>query len=344
MLQIKKEIKNDKIDIVLHDGAPNVGSNWNKDAFTQSELVLASLKTATTILKKGGTFVTKVFRSADYNSLLWVFNKFFEKVEATKPLASRNQSAEIFVVCLRFVAPDIVDPRLFDVKFVFKDTETDILENQSNNVESIDKLLEKRRHRQGYADDAPMGLYKTAKFDEFLHAENVFNVLATYNKITLTEEDKKNYFELVKAPEDHENLMADLKVLGRREFQILLKWRGKLLKKIQKKKPGKKSTGDQMNEEDDKEENKAEEEDDNTDSELEEEVRKLQVKGLKERRRENHSRSIDCALIPSLSPFLSSSPPLSPSPPKTQVPLRYGHFRARPRLRRWRDARLGHAR
>ena len=57
---------------------------------------------------------------------MYVFNKFFQKVEATKPLASRFVSAEIFVVCMEYLDPEYVDEKLFDSKFVFKENETDI--------------------------------------------------------------------------------------------------------------------------------------------------------------------------------------------------------------------------
>lgn len=47
-------------DLVLHDGSPNVGGAWAKEATGQNALVIDAVKLATELLAPKGTFITKV--------------------------------------------------------------------------------------------------------------------------------------------------------------------------------------------------------------------------------------------------------------------------------------------
>ena len=58
--QIKREAQDGLFDVVLHDGAPNVGGSWQSESYSQAWLVLESLKLATEFLAPKGWFVTKV--------------------------------------------------------------------------------------------------------------------------------------------------------------------------------------------------------------------------------------------------------------------------------------------
>ncbi|KAM7279946.1 hypothetical protein ACFE04_007080 [Oxalis oulophora] len=48
------------------------------------------------------------------------YSILFEKVEVEKPAASRSESAEIYVLGLKYKAPARIDPRLLDVKHLFQ--------------------------------------------------------------------------------------------------------------------------------------------------------------------------------------------------------------------------------
>ncbi|KAK4056580.1 AdoMet-dependent rRNA methyltransferase spb1 [Microbotryomycetes sp. JL221] len=245
---LRAEMKDWKADVVLHDGAPNVGAAWVQDAFTQVELVLASLKLATEFLRQGGTFCTKVFRSKDYNSLMWVFNQLFTKVEATKPPSSRNVSAEIFVVCQGYLAPAKIDPKLLNAKHVFSDidvvgsnqaaADAALLEKDDEDATaepSTSKKLtpttinvfqpdKKRRNRDGY-DEGDYTLHKECNVSQFIKSADPIGVLGRFGQMKwATDEDKK----LAKHPLTTNEIKAcvdDLKVLGKKDFKNLLKWR-----------------------------------------------------------------------------------------------------------------------
>ena len=234
--KLEKELKHMKADIVLNDGAPNVGGNWVNDAYNQSELVLFSLKLASEFLKVGGTFVSKVFRSSDYSSLVYVMNQLFKKVEASKPLASRQVSAEIFLVCQGFKGGKI-DSKLLDPKYALKQLDDDE-DTKMIGIKSIKALLQagQGRHRSGYYADQ---LYKEKEFSELIECHNPYQYFYEVNKITCNSEKSKEYLELktVKKPKGWEYLFEDLKVLGKTEFSTLLFWRDKIRTKhrMQKK-------------------------------------------------------------------------------------------------------------
>ena len=228
---IKRELKDWKADVVLHDGAPNVGNSWIQDAYTQSELVLSSLKLATEFLIEGGWFITKVFRSKDYNSLMWVFNQLFKKVEATKPSSSRDVSAEIFVVCKGYLAPKTIDPRFLDPRSVFTDVES--LINGGSTASKINLLHpdKKRRHRDGYEDGVNI-LFKKLDVVEYVTSEKFSDLLAESNCIVFdpSNETVKTIINDFETTQEIKDCCEDLKVLGRREFKLLLKWRLRLRK------------------------------------------------------------------------------------------------------------------
>ncbi|KAL7977141.1 hypothetical protein Chor_009090 [Crotalus horridus] len=221
---LRKELKTWKVDVVLNDGAPNVGASWVHDAFAQASLTLSALKLACDFLSKGGWFITKVFRSRDYQPLLWIFQQLFHKVQATKPQASRNESAEIFVICQGYLAPDKIDNKFFDPKFAFKEVEVQ--------AKSVTELVSKRKPKaEGYEDGATI-LYNRCSLTDFLKASNPVDFLAKASEIVFDNEDLKHHSA---TSEEVRHCCQDIRVLGRKELRALLNWRTKLRRFLVKK-------------------------------------------------------------------------------------------------------------
>ncbi|KAI0541036.1 Spb1 C-terminal domain-containing protein [Xylaria digitata] len=222
--ELRRHLKTWKADTVLHDGAPNVGTAWIQDSFNQAELTLQSLKLACEFLVEGGTFCTKVFRSAQYNQLLWIFGQLFDKVDATKPPSSRNVSAEIFCVCRGFKAPKHIDPRFLDPRTAF----ADLKETVNTDEARVYKPEQKKRKRGGY-EEGDYTLYKEVLASEFVESIDPISILANSNRLVLESlEPSLSLAALNKMPAttlEIRQYCSDLKVLGRSEFKKLLKWR-----------------------------------------------------------------------------------------------------------------------
>ncbi|KAJ2796242.1 AdoMet-dependent rRNA methyltransferase spb1, partial [Coemansia helicoidea] len=166
----------------------------------------------------------------DYNSLIWVFNQLFGKVEATKPPSSRNVSAEIFVVCQNYIAPKKIDPRFLDAKYVFEElmlnktqTSTDIFAPERN---------KRKRNREGY-EDGDYTLHKSIDAMEFIKSRDPAGTLGAANVMVFESEEAQ---EAAKLPETTEAILIsckDLKVLGKKDFRILMKWRAGLRERFE---------------------------------------------------------------------------------------------------------------
>lgn len=286
---IRKHLKTWKADTVLHDGAPNVGTAWVQDSFNQAELALQSMKLATEFLVEGGTFVTKVFRSKDYNSLLWVFNQLFTKVEATKPPSSRNVSAEIFVVCRGFKAPKRIDPKFLDPRAVFEE----LAAPTPNNEAKVYNPEIKKRKRDGY-EEGDWTQFKEIPATEFIQTTDPIAILGSVNRLHFDQAKNGDVAlaALNKLPETTDEIRRnceDLKVLGRKEFKTLLKWRLRVREIFGF--PTKKTAKDETVEE------TAEVESMDEEMKVQEELQALKdresSKKKKERRRENEKKQKD---------------------------------------------------
>jgi 23S rRNA (uridine2552-2'-O)-methyltransferase len=92
----------DKADCVLSDMAAHATGHRQTDVINIIALAEAGYYFAKEVLKPGGMYLAKVLRGGTENEILKLLKKDFETVKHVKPMASRDDSAELFVLALGY--------------------------------------------------------------------------------------------------------------------------------------------------------------------------------------------------------------------------------------------------
>jgi 23S rRNA (uridine2552-2'-O)-methyltransferase len=103
--QLHDALQGQPVDVVLSDMAPNLSGIESADAARISHLVELAVEFSRSHLKPEGALVVKLFHGTGYSQLVELFKRTFKVVKPIKPKASRDRSAETFLVGIRLKNP-----------------------------------------------------------------------------------------------------------------------------------------------------------------------------------------------------------------------------------------------
>jgi|TARA_Y100000815_G_C13301949_1_gene484942 23S rRNA (uridine2552-2'-O)-methyltransferase len=90
---------NSKIDVVLSDMAENTTGNKNVDDISTGELCKKAMFFAKEILNKNGIFVSKIFMGSSFKEIISESKSIFKETRVYKPMSSKKDSKESFIIC-----------------------------------------------------------------------------------------------------------------------------------------------------------------------------------------------------------------------------------------------------
>jgi 23S rRNA (uridine2552-2'-O)-methyltransferase len=96
--QLEDVIAGRAVDVVVSDMAPNLSGIESADSARISHLVELAVEFACGHLTPQGALICKVFHGSGYSQLVKLFKTTFKVVKPNKPKASRDKSAETFLV------------------------------------------------------------------------------------------------------------------------------------------------------------------------------------------------------------------------------------------------------
>lgn len=93
------------VDVVISDMAPNLSGIESSDTARIQHLVELAVDFSQAHLKPQGALVAKIFHGSGHGQLVDLFKATFRVVKAIKPKASRDRSAETFLVGIGLKKP-----------------------------------------------------------------------------------------------------------------------------------------------------------------------------------------------------------------------------------------------
>lgn len=99
--EFEKLLDGRTVDLVLSDMAPNMSGNTVSDDGRMMYLAELALEFARDHLRPGGNMLIKVFQGAGFMEYRAAMLKMFEVVHSRKPEASRDRSAEVYLLGMR---------------------------------------------------------------------------------------------------------------------------------------------------------------------------------------------------------------------------------------------------
>ena len=100
--QVRDVLAGASVDLVMSDMAPNITGIGARDEAAAAELARIALTFAQGFLHPGGAMLIKLFQFAETDAVIDEISRVFGKIVRRKPLASRAQSREFYVVAKQF--------------------------------------------------------------------------------------------------------------------------------------------------------------------------------------------------------------------------------------------------
>ena len=101
--RILSELDGRVINTIVSDISPDITGNWDIDQAVAMTLVADVLDFSLNLLCKGGSFTTKIFQGVGIEELIIAIKPYFSDVRRFSPMASRNSSSEVYIVCRNYM-------------------------------------------------------------------------------------------------------------------------------------------------------------------------------------------------------------------------------------------------